>query len=298
MTRLSSPLVSATSPSDPKLGLAFLGAFLGHVLLLVAGMLEQLISPSHPVVIHPTLRVDLVGLPDVLKKNLVLPKSSPGLSSPWSKILKEAELNAQKIQPLAPAKEMRIPSRSKQTNRAEGDLALQGEVGPLRKRDGVLTPVPTFSHPGLQSGGHPISNKNKRALDRIKSLAKIQWSSDARKTPSDSPIKGNQISPGNSLSGDAKENNAASYYGLLQSHLQENWALHPWNRNQDLSAQVQIFIDPQGKLKKYFFMKFSGNAQFDAAVKRVLEESQPFPLPPEGLQSSLLTDGVTMGFPL
>ena len=91
------------------------------------------------------------------------------------------------------------------------------------------------------------------------------------------PIKGNKISKGTSLSGDAKESDQANYYDQFLGRLRDNWALPVWLSRQNLSAQVQIYIDARGRLHGFRFVKLSGNAQFDDAVKQALEESAPFP---------------------
>jgi TonB family protein len=135
----------------------------------------------------------------------------------------------------------------------------------------------------------------KEALSRIQSLEKIE---DAPSKAKSQPIKGNKISKGTSLSADAKEALVASYYDTLRDRLNYNFGLPVWLSRQELSAQVQIFIDNRGGLRGYRFTKSSGNPQFDALVKKAVESSQPFPAPPGGLTSSLLADGISVGFPL
>ena len=136
------------------------------------------------------------------------------------------------------------------------------------------------------------------ALDRIRALEKIEDESKSESRPSAAIVKGNKLSKGTSLSGDAKEAAEASYYDTLRSKLQENWELPVWIARQNLDAQVRVYIDPYGRVRSYRFMKASGNDQFDSAIKKTLEDSQPFPKPPDELASSLLVDGILVGFPL
>jgi TonB family protein len=135
----------------------------------------------------------------------------------------------------------------------------------------------------------------KNALDRIKSLTKI---TDDRKSGAPVPIRGNQVSKGTSLSEDAREAAKASYFDALRDRLHENWALPVWLARQNLSAQVQIYVDSHGRLSRFTFLRPSGNQQFDEAVKRALSESQPYPVPPEQLRGTFMADGVSVGFPL
>src|SRR6185312_11718076 len=108
---------------------------------------------------------------------------------------------------------------------------------------------------------------------------------------------GNKISKGTSVSGEAKESDQANYYDSVLQRLRDNWALPIWLTRQNFSAQVQIFIDARGRLHGYRFVRVSGNAKFDDAVKRSLEESDPFPAPPRELSGNVLVNGITFGFP-
>jgi TonB family protein len=133
----------------------------------------------------------------------------------------------------------------------------------------------------------------KSALDRIKSLSKIQ-----EEAPSSLPMKGNKLSKGTSLSGDAVEAAEASYFDLVRDRLQAYWELPVWLQRQKLTAEVQIFIDSRGKLRNFRFTRSSGNEKFDEEVRKALTQSQPFPIPPEAIVSSVLVDGISVGFPL
>ena len=139
--------------------------------------------------------------------------------------------------------------------------------------------------------------KLKGALARIKALNSIS-ASENDKPQKSVIIKGNKLSQGASLSADAKESAEASYLDTLRTRLQENWELPVWISRQNMSAQVQVFIDSRGRVRSYRFIKASGNAQFDSAIKKTLEESQPFPSPPLDIASALLGDGILIGFPL
>jgi outer membrane biosynthesis protein TonB len=225
-------------------------SLIGHVGLLVFILFKSLVFPGNSIPYVPTLRVDIVGLPDVLKKDLKAPTAS---SKEIEKALEESEKKAPKEKEVAAPDEM------------------------------VLKPKKT-------------ANRNKNALARIKALAKMDTSEDSRSAPK--IIKGNQLSKGTSLSGDARESAVANYYDSIRDRLQENWALNPLLARQKFSASVQLFIDARGKLVRFKFTKLSGNSQFDDAVRRALQQSQPFSPPPAELKASLLSDGLFLGFPL
>ena len=140
-------------------------------------------------------------------------------------------------------------------------------------------------------------------MNRIKALAKIQDTSSAESQLSKKELKllvskGNRLSPGTSLSADAKEAAEANYLDSLRDRLRQNWFLPAWISKQDLSAQVLIRIGSTGILREFRMVKSSKNPQFDDAVKQALQQSQPFPPPPSELKTGILSDGILVGFPL
>jgi TonB family protein len=195
------------------------------------------------------------------------------------KMLEKAENDANKVKN-APVPKIKEPPVEKA---APDELVLHPKKAQAEK-----TPEPKKKVSEAQE------KRLKAAMDRIKALSKIHADTDSEKTEDAPPIKGNKISKGNSQDGDAKESDSANYYDTVRAKLQENWALPVWLSRQNLSAQIEITIDGRGQVRDFRFAKPSGNAQFDAAVKRTLQESQPFPAPPE----DLLGNGILIGFPL
>ncbi|OFZ22372.1 MAG: hypothetical protein A2X94_00025 [Bdellovibrionales bacterium GWB1_55_8] len=251
---------TTSADRDFRKGLRF--SLIAHGALLSIVIVRSLVFPNTPIPYIPTLRVDIVGLPDLMK-NERLNQPPPG--SP------EAE---QKETPAKPA-----PKVAKEDIAEPDEMVLKAKRLKEEKSD--------------KARKKKISN----ALARIKALDKI--SGDVSDSPKEGTlVKGNMISAGSSLSGDARESSEANYYDALRGRLQDNWALPVWLARQNFSAQVQIFIDGRGNLRNYRFTKVSGNAQFDAAVKKAVMDSQPYPLPPEKLAGSLLVDGILVGFPL
>ncbi len=238
-----------------------------HVGLIVFVLIKSLVFPSKPEPFIPTLRVDLVALPDMLKKDKPQSGQAP-VSDKLAEALKKAEEEVRKLKPV-----------EKTVKKAEE---------PTAKDEMVLKP---------KEGGTDKGRKKKMqsALDRIKSLAKIQSDNEAPAAPL---IKGNKISKGTSTSEDARESDEPNYLDSVRDRLRDNWALPVWLARQNLSAQVRIFIDSRGMIRTYQFVKASGNLQFDEAIRTTLTDSQPLPAPPEKLAGTLLSDGVVLGFPL
>jgi colicin import membrane protein len=242
-----------------------------HLALAVFVLVKSLIFPGEVKTYTPTLRVDIVGLPDLLKKDLANIRPSTS-SEKIAESLKEAAADAKKIKP----------------------KSLPPEVAEAAKPDEMVL-KPKTSEKAVDKD---IKKRNQSALSRIKALAKLGIDSPSPSKGSPVLIKGNAISKGTSLSADARESSEENYYDRLRDRLQENWALPVWLARQNLSARVQIYVDSRGRLRGFKMIKGSGNAQFDEAVKQTLNVSQPFPPPPDALASSVLSSGVLVGFPL
>lgn len=220
-----------------------------HAAVLIFAALKALVFPGSPMLLPPTLRVDVVGLPDALKKDLTDSAPPP-------------DKTVAKSKPASPEAEEK-PDKD--------EMALKKEA--------------------------PSKKKLSRAIDRLRALEKIRDLSQEAK-PS-AVIKGNRISKGTSLSGDARERDSATYYDLVRDRLHTHWSLPVWVARQELSAQVQLFIDPAGKLQNFRFTRPSGNPQFDDAVRQALQNASPFPPPPEGaVRNTLSSAGILVGFPL
>ncbi|MBY0470920.1 cell envelope integrity protein TolA [bacterium] len=235
---------------------------IAHGSIAVVILAASFIFPKKPVMYLPTLRVDVVELPDILKKDL---GKVPNL--PASQELLDAIEKSEKIKPDRPKAKKEKPVE----DAAPDEMVLNPKTKAKTRAE--------------------REKRLKSALSRIKSLDKLQED----KSPL---IRGNAISKGTSLSGDAKESDQVSYYDALRDRLQENWSLPVWLARQSYSAQILIFIDSKGRLRSFKFTKLSGNPQFDNAVKKTVEASQPFPAPPKDVADSVLLDGVLVGFPL
>jgi outer membrane biosynthesis protein TonB len=248
-----------------------------HILLFAFIIVKSLVFPEKFIPIMPTLRVDIVGLPDQIKgERFHMPPPASGGT-------KKEEIPAPKVpepkavpKPPAKAVERAAPDEMVYKPKSSQPEAKESAKESAKEREKEL----------------------KSALARIKALSKISADSDDEGPAAPALIKGNRISHGTSLSGEAREGAGVTYYETVRDHLQQNWALPVWIARQKLSAQVQIFVDGGGRLRSFKFIKFSGNGQFDDAVKNTVTTSQPYPTPPQQLVSSLLANGILVGFPL
>jgi len=248
---------------EDQLGRAVTWSLIGHGAIAIFIVVKSLVFPGDPIVITPSLRVDLVGLPDLLKKDLAnVPKALPKPN------LEEKSVTKPEMPvPVAKPDELVLnPTKVKKTTTEE-------EKAKAKKIDSALARI--------------------RALERLKDKA-----DDTDQDDEAIVIRGNQVSAGSSLSGNARENAQAGYYDRIREALVEYWSLPPWLARQTLSAQIQIRIDPAGRVLASKFLKSSGSAPFDEAILATLRDAQPLPRPPKELVQSLIDNGVVVGFPL
>jgi TonB family protein len=251
-----------------------------HGAILLVIILRSFVFPREPKQYRPALRVDIVGLPDILKKDLS--KISPALPPVDS----------------APAEEpsKTTPPKSAEVEKADpDDMVLHKKESVSERNRKRLEQLARE-----EKADRERERKMQSALSRMKSLARIrsQVAGQDKSAEAGILIKGNQISKGTSLSGDAAETAELSYYDLVKSQLQQTWELPVWLSRQNLSARVEIFINGHGIVHTLRFTKPSGNPQFDEAVKRTIVQAQPFPKPPRDEADSLLVHGISLGFPL
>jgi len=251
------------SSRNDQLGRAITWSLFVHGAIAIFIIIKSLVFPGAPIFITPSLRVDLVGLPDLLKKDL----------SQVSKTLPKPDIQEKAPTPVKPVAQIEEAAKPE-------EMVLNPKKS-LKKTETKLDKTK--------------ENKIQSALARIRALEKLK---DKDEEDDSVVIKGNQISKGTSLSGDARENAESGYYGLVRESLAEFWSLPPWLSRQKLVAQIEIRIDPAGTILSYRFVKSSGNPQFDEAILGTLRDAQPLPRPPKALLTSLSDNGIVVGFPL
>jgi outer membrane biosynthesis protein TonB len=253
---------SAHSPKNQNEVFGFRLALGLHGGLALFILVSNWILPSEPIAILPTLKVDLVGLPDQLKSEPILAGKAQQLQ--------EAEEQAKRVQTPDLSK---IPVAKQPVDEADSGPSLQ----PAKKKE-----APNDRLKKLQA-----------SLNRIKSLQKIQ----SDESPG-VPIRGNRVSQGTSLSSDAIQALQATYFDHVRDRLQEHWSLPIWLSRQNFSAQIQLTIDRTGRAKSIRWLKRSGNESFDQFVQRAIQDSQPFDRPPADVADAVESRGIQVGFPL
>ncbi len=267
--------------TEEKIGAGFQFSIALHLLFLSVFFARVFLFPAEPKPYTPVLRVDWVGLPDLLKSQM---KNLPPLPT-------EAELPTPPAGPAAnPAEPAeKVPQPVSPPVASPDELVLH----PKKLKTKERLPEPEAQKKPRSS---TRELKLRSSLARIKALNQMQ--EEELPTSSSPVLKGNQISRGSQTSGDAKESNETQYYDSIHSKLLENWSLPVWLARKNLSAQVQLYIDSSGRVRDIRWIKPSGNSTFDDAVRSAIQASEPFARPPADWASSLLVYGIKLGFPL
>ncbi len=249
----------------------FLQISLGlHLALFLFMMLGQWIFPSSTELFQPSVQIDMVALPDIVK-------SSADLNIDTSLPIKDAPPPPPKPEPEpAPAEEeIALPTPEQKDKQAESDAKKALER--LRNQ----------------------KKKEQKAEDKRQQDLLQQREKDLKRFEETyrTAIKGNQLNEGTSMTG-AMEATKNAYIGHVQSKLQANWALPVWLQSQGLRAVVVIYLDARGNIIRYQFSQSSGNDAFDNYVKGTLKNSSPFSPPPEEMAKILRNSGLGVKFPL
>lgn len=239
-----------------------------HVTLVSFFTIKAIFFSPEPIDYSAAIRVDIVGLPDKLDPNTVLPpkeenieKPAPAPKTPAEPAKKEVTKPTQeKTQPKEPV----MPDKTK-------------AVDFQKKQSDALNKLKAMA-----------------ALDKIKKEAQQDQQSEA--SHQQYQVKGNVISPGTSLTGLDKINHE-SYLADLDQHIKQFWALPEWLASQDLKAQVRVQIDRNGNLLSKKIVRSSGNPTYDEYALETIERSVPFPRPPEKLSAIMEVNGFIVGFP-
>ncbi len=235
-----------------------------HLGLIAFVLLKSILLPDAPKEFLPSLRVDLVALPDLKKSETALP-AAPAPAEPA---------------PPAPEKKESVATPKKAESAPEIE---RGDYSVAKRKQ---------KHKEKSKKEKDARKKLKQALDRIRAIERIKALAGGEE------VKGNQISKGSSLSGEAKQALESSYFDVVLERVRTFWELPKWLQDQNRSAKVMIFLDSQGKLKTLQMIQSSGNPAFDSEVKRTLQAAAPFPVPPSAIAGEIGKQGILLGFPL
>ncbi len=232
-----------------------------HIAVLIVLLFEAVIVPRDPLEIHNAIRVDVVGLPEKMNDQPLLPKAEEKAPAPEPKKTKlpPKEAAHEATKPMAPT----LPSpKAKKIDLEKSQRQALNQI------------------------------KSMQALEKIKSQLKETKEKEQKGTL----VKGNQVNEGNSLTG-LEKIEYDRYFDELKGKILAQWNIPQWLADANLKAQVQVLIDERGYVIKKIFRRSSGNTVFDDSVIAAIDSSSPLPVPPKRLQGGLSTRGVVLNFP-
>ena len=221
---------------------------LGHLLIFFSFWLSSSFSwPSKSIHIQEAIRVDMVGLPD-----LVSPKPAP-------------------VRKPSPSKAKPLPKKKPPQKKPE----------PPKKTPPKKTPQKTLEQ---------TKQSQAQAIQNLKGTASSE-------NPSQKPTyKGEQISKGDSTTGELDTVLMYGYFTRIRSHIKMFWNLPRFLADKNYKATVVIEVNSEGNIMRIRLEKSSGNESFDQIVIETIRIASPLPKPPQELRS-VLKQGVGFNFP-
>ena len=258
-----------------------------HALLFATFTIGSFFT-SKPLLMQPTIMVDMVALPSQVKNNdapppdLSLPVKPNTPPPPPEEKPPEPEQVAKPTPP--PPPEPKAPEKP-----AIDDMAFEKKkTADNRKR--AAEALKRIREDAKKERAAD-DQKKKAALDKRKADLKAfeQKYRDA--------VRGNQVNQGTSLTGQMQATLNA-YVGHVRDRLSSNWALPSYLQNQNLKATIVIHIDARGNVVKMEFTRTSGNNGFDSYAEQTVRASSPFFPPPAEMAPGLRNAGIEVKFPL
>jgi colicin import membrane protein len=190
--------------------------------------------------------------------------------------LKEPEIQKPTSIPVPKEERLKLPEKIKPIEKHKKDDIVEKVKKPIDKE--------AMKH--TQDALDEI--RKKIALDEIqKRVAKRERVEERPIAPAPSPTAP-LISPS------ALESKLNEYYSMVWAKIKEAWTI-PENllkEKVDLEAIVVIIIERDGKIKKSWFEKKSGNTLYDQMAMRAIKKAEPLPPIPKELSENTLEVGI------
>lgn len=234
-----------------------------HIILLISVLFSSKMEFSRPISIGDSgggsINVDVVGLPNVLKKDIPLISQS-------TSIVEEIRENRKD--------EMVYPDAKKITK--EKREMLENIRKDLQKEKTYLEKIKIIKgiKQSIQIG--KIPNKSTKAGSGL----------------------GTGLGTGSGTGGGSGDGNIPSnpYFNTIKDLIRTYWKLPRWINSEGLNTLILIKIAPDGNIYKIEISKASGNTTFDNLAYNAVKSASPFPAPPASLKNTL-QDGVILSFP-
>lgn len=251
-----------------------------HVALFLLLGVGNFFAPK-PLVMLPTIQVDIVALPSQVKNN---DAPAPDLSLP-------VKPNAPVPAPAEPRSEPDVMTKPepKGASNAEEEFALERK----KEADAKKRAEAALKRMREQLKQERIAQEQKKQTALEKRRADLK----AFEQKYRQAINGNQRNEGNALTGQMKATLNA-YVGAITDRIRENWALPSFLQDQRLTAWIVIHVDARGNVVAMEFTRVSGNTLFDNNAESAIRRASPLPPPPAEMAAGLRRSGIEVKFPL
>lgn len=241
-----------------------------HVAILALFLLKSLLFAPKPFDIPPSIRVDIVGLPDKIEDLPAAPAPAPEPAKPAEPVKEKPKAQA-KPEPKKP-----LPVKK--------DDAINLEKAKKAKEQDALNKLKSLE--ALDKIKDDVSaEKAESEKARLEALAKA----------SRQKVKGNILSPGSSLNG-LEKIQYDEYAGLLDRHIKPHWQMPEWLARKGYRAQVVVRADARGTLIGRQMLRSSGNPDFDQYCLETIDRAAPMPPPPEKFVAIVANQGIVVDF--
>ena len=257
---------------EPKSNFSYFALSLTlHASFFLLALFWQKLGPHNiPLLIQPTVKVDLVALPNEVKN----PEPPPmDIAKPIAEKPPELPPPEEKSEEETPV----APNKTSPKTHKDAENKAKNAIERMREE--------------METKKLAEDKKRKELLDKRKAdLKKLEETYR-------SAVRGNQVNQGTSNTGQMEETKNA-YGAYIANHLRENWSLPSYLQSKGFRAVVRIYLDQHGTVTKSIFTKYSGNDVFDEYVKSTIQQSSPFSPPPDEFSGKLRTVGMEVNFPL
>ena len=279
------------SQSEDSFLSAIKWSMLGHLAVLVVfSIFNWLFSPRFEAP-PSSLRVDLVGLPDLIKTPTAeeVPAVDPGANPlpnptpPEPPSASSSETKSPELQPpaLAPTQE----TAAKSQELAQKEILLSDRTKEKKPKE---------------DSKNAKSAKDKTKLDQALKKLKLQEAlaqleKQEKAARAGVLLKGAEVSRGSDLKGVRKLEHA-EYSQSVERKVKSTWFIPQWMKDKKFETRVRIFISSSGEILRPQVIKSSGQNNFDRLALESIERASPLPAPTESLRNILEREGILLYF--
>jgi outer membrane biosynthesis protein TonB len=195
------------------------------------------------------------------------------------------------LEKIKPVEKAKPAEKTKPVEKPKKDDIIE-KVKPAPKKTEQVAEEKTESLHRLQEALEEI--RKKAALDEIqKRVAKREVPSPPPSPiPSPAPVSPDPAPP--TVSPSLRESKRNEYYAQIWAKIKESWTIpeHLLKERVDLETIIVIIIRGDGKVKKSWFEKKSGNELYDQMAMRAVIKADPLPPIPKELSQESLEIGI------